>query len=136
MRHGKLIGVLVILLVAVTFLGVVSAAEVTIGSEKFNIPDGYSEDTSQAKEKESSTGTTYVREYSDGKNKIIFNVNVFGGDITGVKLNEEPGYENKTIKGIEGMYNSDTHSFHYATDNATVFISATGEGIIEEFLIE
>lgn len=135
MKYGKIIGILVIILVAVTFLGVVSAAEVTVGSEKFNVPDGFKEDTSKAKEKESATGTTYVKSFSDGKTSIIINVNVFGGDITGVKLNEEPGFENKTIKGIDGMFNSDTHSFEYATDNATVYISATSDDVIEEFLI-
>jgi hypothetical protein len=144
MKSTKILAVLVIILVAITFLGIVSAAEVTVGSQKFNIPDGYKENTTNAKERSSSTDVpntnqgintkSAYKSFSNGTNYISINVVDIEGGSGNPVLSNEPGYENKTIGGIDGMYNPDTKCFRYVKDGSIMIVAAPDEKTMEEII--
>ena len=137
MKSRKIIGILVVVLVAVTFLGIASAAEVTVGSQHFNLPDGFKENTTAAKEKVSSSNSgssttkTYVKSFYNGEKYITINVIEFQGK---PKLKEESGYKNRTINGVDGVYNSDTNQFEYVNGSKLIAMSGNKEAI-EDFVM-
>ena len=51
LKYKKIIGILLVIGIAATFLGVVSAAEVEIDGVKINLPDGYKENATGSSEK-------------------------------------------------------------------------------------
>ena len=134
MRYGKIIGILLVICVAVTFLGVVSAAEVEIGGMDFKIPNGYKEDVDAAKETTDSDGTTYFRSFSDGSGgKYVINVITSStGTITGTPIND--GDEQKVINGIDGLYNREKKEFTFIKDGKLVIISGADENLLKEIL--
>ena len=143
MKFGKIIGILVVVLVAVTFLGIASAAEVTVGSQHFNLPDGFKENTTAAKEMVSSNSgsgsssinsKTIVKKFSDGKNNVIIDV-VELSDGGKPKLEEESGFSNKTINGVDGVYNPDKHEFRYVNGSNIIHVFAINESLIEDFVM-
>lgn len=132
---NKKILVLCIIALAVVCVGVVYAAEVTIANEKFNIPDGFNENTSAAKEKVGPQETTHVKQYVSDKGNVIINVIEFKKGKP--QLPDRPGYVNKTINGIDGIYNEDTNSFSYVRENNLVTLNSgvKNESFIAQFLV-
>lgn len=136
MKSMKIFGVLVIILVAVTFLGVVSAAEVTVGDQSFNLPDGFKENTTAAKEKMGSSGSkTYVKSFVNDEGKTVtINVIVAPEGTKKVSIDPQPGYVNKTINGVTGNYNGDVYRFEYLNGTTQILIAANGDSLIEGFI--
>ena len=143
MKFGKIIGILVIVLVAVTFLGIVSAAEVTVGSQHFNLPDGYKENTTDAKEMVSSNSgpgsssintKTIVKSFVNGKKSVTINV-IELPEGSKSKLQPGSGFVNKTINGVDGAYNPDTNQFQYINGSNLIYISSNGDSLFEDFVM-
>ncbi len=136
MRKMKLLGVLVIVLVAITFLGVVSAAEVEIGNQKFNLPDGFKEDVSSSKEMvSSSNSTTYVKKFTnDAGDSVLINVVTAPPNVVGVNLPDDADAKAKTINGVNGSYNENGHKFSYINGTTMIIISGNNESVVEEFI--
>ena len=141
MKSKKIIGILVVVLVAVTFLGIASAAEVTVGSQHFNLPDGFKENTTAAKEKVSSSNTpgstatkTYVKSFYNGDKSVMINVIELPAG-SKLVLKEESGFVNRTINGVDGVYNPDTHQFKYGNGSNIIHIAASGDSILEDFVM-
>lgn len=133
MRYKKTVCILFVICVAVTFLGIASAAEVTILGETFNIPDGFEENKTMEKETLNSDGTTSLRKgYNNGTAGIIITVNSHNGK---PKLpTTMPDFTNKTINGVDGIYSEDRDIFHYVNDTLSIDISVYNIDI-EEIVI-
>ena len=134
MKFGKIIGILVVVLVAVTFLGIASAAEVTVGSQHFNLPDGYKENATMTKEKTSSDSKTYVKSFVNGKKSVTINVIELSEGAKPV-FKEESGFKNRTINGVDGIYNPDTHQFQYGNGSRIIHMSANSDSLLEDFVM-
>lgn len=119
----------------VAFLGVVSAAEVTIGNEKFNIPDGFKENSNQSCVIQDSSGTTYIKAYDNADDEgIAINV-IIDNSGTPELPDDMPGTVNKTIKGIDGIFNNDTNEFTYVHNDTMVTVCGPSEALLEEILV-
>lgn len=136
MRKMKVLGVLVIVLVAITFLGVVSAAEVDIGGQKFNLPDGFKEDVSSSKEMvSSSNSTTHVKKFeNDAGDSVLINVITSPPEVVSVNLPEDADAQEKTINGVNGSYKESNHAFSYINGTTMIIISGNNETIVEAFI--
>lgn len=127
MKHGKLIGILLIVCVAITFLGVASAAEIVVGGEKFNIPDNYVKNNDSSSVKKTSTGTEEHAMYNgDGADYITFVVTVFNSGSPNVPA--QNGSVDKTINGVEGKYTDNfggmgMEQFAYINNDKLVMIT-------------
>lgn len=135
MKSVKIVTVLAIVLVAITFLGVASAAEVTIGDEKFNIPDGFEEDAEGSEDIKDSTGTTYIKCYKNDQDDAII-INVVTVDDGSLTLEKLPGFKDASFNGIDGLFNKNTTEFEYVHDGKQIFVSAHDEDLLKEVLIK
>lgn len=127
MKHSKIIGILLIVCVAITFLSVASAAEIVINGEKFNLPDSYQKDEASSTVTKTSTGTDENVIYGNGLEFVTFAINAFNGGAT-PDLPTGDNYTDKTIKGFEGKYRVDewgNEEFNYINNNKLIYISKT-----------
>ena len=116
LKYKKIIGILLVIGIAATFLGVVSAAEVEIDGVKINLPDGY---------KENATGS------SEKMNVITSNQ----GSISGLP-HAQGGEVEKTISDVKGLYDEDKHHFTYVQNGKMVMLSGVDEADLKEILIK
>lgn len=127
MKHGKIIGILLIVCVAITFLGVASATEVVVGGEKFNIPDSYVKNNDSSSVKKTSTGTEEHAMYSgEGADYITIVVTTFNSGSPNVP--KENGSVEKTINGVQGQYSDNfggmgMENFAYISNDKLVMIT-------------
>jgi hypothetical protein len=136
MKCGKLISILIVVCVAITFLGVVSAAEITIADEKFNIPDGFKENPGGNNPGSSSNGiTTYKKEF-ENSNGDLFIIQVDILDDGEFMLTPNNGDVNKKINGIDGLYNDQLKVFTYVDDGKLITISVSDEGLLKDILVK
>ena len=105
MEHGKIVGILLIICVAITFLGAVSAAETVINGEKFNIPDKKKKNDELSSVSKASYGTDECAFYEKGDDGISITVSNLNGGAP--NLPTDDGYEDKNIAGIDGKYRED-----------------------------
>ena len=136
MKHN-IIGILLVICVAITFLGVASAAEVTVSGDKFNIPDGFEKEEGGSYFSKSTTMTEECVVYDNGEDYFsIFVCSSNGGPILPP---DGPEYEEKTIKGIDGKYCEDENgeSFTYISNDKTVsiYLSANSTLTFEDIII-
>lgn len=139
MKHGKIIGILIIVFVAMTFLGVVSAEEVVVNGEKFNIPDGFEKNEEVSFVEKTSTGTDEEAEYDKGVDVImIYVTSVNGGGIAGLPIIENT--TNMTVNGIEGQYWVDEYGnmqFDYLQNRKSISITLNGNFTsFEDIMVE
>lgn len=136
MNFKKSIGILVVFLIVISSIGIVSASEVNIDDVKFNIPDGFKENTAESEVIKDSSGTTTIKCYeNDEKEGILIQViSMSEGRIE--EVDPEPGDVNKTINGIEGFYNNDTTEFKFTADGKLIFVSAHDESLLNQILIK
>ncbi|MBQ2831623.1 hypothetical protein [Methanobrevibacter sp.] len=133
MNSKKTFGILFLILVLITSVGVICASqEVDFAGKKFNIPDNY-------KLKESDTnldddGFGYqIYSCSDNIDEdIIININVNTHLGT---LNPNPGEVEKTVNGVDGFYDSSKGTFTYADGDYLVSIQAP-EQLLEQIVIQ
>lgn len=126
MKHGKIIGILLIICVAITFLSVASAAEIVINGEKFNLPDDFQKDNESSTISKSSTGTDENVIYGNGVDFVTFAINSFNSGTPNLPTGDN--YTDKTIKGFEGKYRVDewgNEEFNYINNNKLIYICIT-----------
>ncbi|MBQ2653811.1 MAG: hypothetical protein IJF83_14640 [Methanobrevibacter sp.] len=126
MKYGKIIGILLVICVAITFLGVASAAEVVVNGEKFNIPDNYVKNNSSSSVKKTSTGTEEHAVYDGVSEYISIVVTLFNAGTP--KVPEDPQAVDKTINGVSGKYvenfaGTGSEQFTYISNNKLVIIT-------------
>ncbi|MBQ2653812.1 MAG: hypothetical protein IJF83_14645 [Methanobrevibacter sp.] len=142
MKHGKIIGIILIVCLAITFLGVASAAEEVVNGEKFNIPDNYVKNEDNSYVKKTATGTDENAVYNCNNDFISIVVVVINKGIPNIP--EDSGAVDKTINGVSGKYvenSTDTGNakFIYVHDNRLVTIvknpdsNVTFEDIVIKF---
>lgn len=138
MMYRKIMGLLLVVCVAITFLGVASAAEVVVWGEKFNVPDDFNknEDVSY-----SSKGLTSSEESAFYENETDF-INIYICSSNGIQLttSQSPEYEDKTIAGIEGKYCEDNATgkfFEYIHDDKLISVQISNNSTLtfEDILI-
>ncbi len=136
MDFKKSIGILVVIFIVISSIGIVSASEVNIDNVKFNIPDGFKENTAESEVIKDSSGTTTIKCYeNDAEDGIVINViSMSEGSIE--EVDPEPGDVNKTINGIEGFYNNDTTEFKFTVDGKLICVSAHDESLLSQILIK
>lgn len=135
-NKNKILALAIIIFILLNGLSLLNAKEVTVADEKFNIPDGFNEDTNKSKFVRDSTGTLEVKVYSNVYTDMIA-INVLTPDDGRLLLPEnQPGFVNKTIKGITGIYNEDSNEFQYISDKKMVSVSAHNQTLLEEVLVD
>lgn len=136
LKYRKIIGILLVIGIAATFLGVVSAAEVEIDGVKINLPDGYKENTTGSSEKMSGDTKTIVKKYYSDDDAIIVNViTVNKGPVSGLP-NAQGGEVEKTINDVKGLYDEDQHIFTYVQNGKLIKITGVDEADLKEILIK
>lgn len=121
----KIIGILIILCVAITFLGIASAAEVTISDVKFNVPDDYKESGGDKQ----SLGEGLESEYKvfiKGDKNITIDVMTLSGNTKDVTLPVDDGVD-KTIKDKNGTFSASKHVFQYKEGNKVIMIQDSND---------
>lgn len=124
MKVKRLIFVLIALCVAITFMGVVSAAEVEVAGEKFNVPDGFEENASASKQIYDSSATTTQKTFTNGTHKIIIMVDEFSPGKKPKLPKIKNDYENKTFNGVNGAYSELKNTFVYKNGQKLITISS------------
>ena len=121
----KILGILLIICIAITCLGIASAAEVTVSDVKFNIPDGYEE---VAKENnDAGNGLTIEsRTYANGDKNISVGVMTLSGNAIDVSANFDDAVE-KVIKNKNGNYSASKHAFEYKDGKKVIIIQDNDE---------
>ena len=122
MKYSKLISIILIVCVAITFLGVASAAEEVVNGVKFNIPDGFVKNEEMSSVSKSTYGTDEIAFYENGDDCISLTISSLNSGIAGLPQGDK--YEDKNISGINGKYSSDEdgEEFSYAIDNKSITI--------------
>lgn len=121
----KILAILAILCIAITFIGIASAEEVTIADVKFNITDGYNETASNSQNLTDGLQMD-SKMYMKGNETISINVMTLSGDVVDVSPNFNDG-ENKTINNKTGLYSPSTKTFHYQDGDKIIEIQDTTE---------
>ena len=136
MKYNKLFCILIVICVAITCLGVVSSAEITIGDEKFNLPDGFKEVPGDNTTENTSDTNIYIKFFENSKgDSIIIQVDA-PKDGSKFILTKNPGDENKTINGIDGLYNKDIKVFTYEHNGKLITVSVTNENLLKDVLVK
>lgn len=136
MKFNNILTIMVVFSIIFATLSSVSAGEITVADEKFNIPDGFNEDANKSKSVKDSTGTLEVKVYSNVYTDMIA-INVLTPNEGKMLLSEnEPGFVKKSIKGIDGIYNEDSNEFRYVSDTKLVSVSAHNQSLLEQVLVE
>ena len=107
----KIFAILLIICVAITCLGIASAAEVTIADVKFNIPDGFTEISSDQQDLGDGL-TEESKVYAKGDKNFTIGVLTIGGN-TQDATPELKNPVDKVIKNKTGTYSADEHKFVY-----------------------
>ncbi|MBQ2653813.1 MAG: hypothetical protein IJF83_14650 [Methanobrevibacter sp.] len=129
MKYGKIIGILLVICVAITFLGVASAAEIVVNGEKFNLPDDFKKDNESSTVTKTSTGTDENIIYGNGFDFVTFAISSFNSG-SSPALPTGGNYTDKTINGIDGKYTVDEYGneeFVYINNNKLIMISLTAD---------
>ena len=121
----KILGILMIICIAITFLGIASAAEVTVSDVKFNVPDGYKEINS-TKENLGHGLTSESKIYSNGNKTIAIGVMTLSGDTVDVSSQHNDSVS-KTIKDKNGTYSAQDHIFEYKDGNKVIMLKDDSE---------
>ena len=108
MKYGKIIGILLVICMAITLLGVVYATEVVINGEKFNLPDDYERDNETATVEKDSVATYENVIYGNGNEFVSFAISSFNSGAY-PDLPTGDNYTDKTINGFEGKYCADEY---------------------------
>ena len=124
-KMKKILGILLVICVAITFIGIASAAEITITDVKFNIPDGYTEaDSDQQDLGDGLISDSKV--YINGDKNITIGVLTFGGNTQDVTP-ELKNPVSKVIKNKTGTYSAEEHKFFYKEGNKVILIQDPDE---------
>ena len=140
MKHGKIIGILLVICIAITFLGVASAAEVVVNGEKFNLPDDFKKDEEASTVEKTSTGTDENIIYGNGIDFVTFAISSLNSGTPNLPSGDN--YTDKTIKGFEGKYRADdgygNEEFTYINNNKLIMICITPDSNVtfEDIIIE
>lgn len=131
-RMGLIITIVLTIFVASVMLGSVAAddsTEVTIGKEKFKIPNGFTETDSKELK-----GGTIVKKFENGDKFIKLNVNSGEDKISSVKMQD--GEVQKDIANKTGAWNNETHMFTYVSQDqkTTVMVQCDSMETLEAFL--
>lgn len=132
MNRKNVLMVLVIIVTAFALLSVVSAKEETINGVKFNIPDGYTEDTSNShslqdnhtatvKSSSATVGTQEKKSFVKGDDDITISVKSFSKG-SELEVSKNPGDVEKTIHGKSGYYDSAAKNFVYFDKENSCFV--------------
>ena len=128
---GLTLGIVAVMLVAVFAIGAISASnptEVSVGDQKFHIPDGYKETNS------TDLNGTLVKTFTAGNGSVIV-INVFKSPGKVSSLPAMGDEVNKTIAGISGLYDGKTHTFRYVKDSVYIIcISSPDEATLETII--
>ncbi len=136
LKYKKIIGILLVIGIAATFLGVVSAAEVEIDGMKINLPDGYKENATGSSEKMNGDTKTIVKRYYSADDTFTVNVITSNqGSISGLP-HAQGGEVEKTISDVKGLYDEDKHHFTYVQNGKMVMLSGVDEADLKEILIK
>ena len=118
----KILGILIIICIAITCLGVASAAEATVGDTKFNVPDGY-ELASNYSQKVSAGIDIDTHIFLNKENKnITIDVSTLSGNVADIPPQFSDGVE-KTVKDKNGTFSPSSHKFHYKDGNKVIEIT-------------
>lgn len=125
MKYSRIIGIFLIACVVITFLGIVSAEEITVGGEKFNIPDGFNRNEGGCYVAKGTTSSEEVALYDIVDNAEYISILVSSSPGVEPTLPDGPEYEEKTIAGIDGKYSEDEAgvTFMYAHNEKFISIS-------------
>jgi hypothetical protein len=135
LKYGKIIGILLVIGIAATFLGVVSAAEVDISGVKINVPDGYKENTTGSSEKVNGDSTTIVKKYYSDND--TFFINVISNQKGAINTPQAQGGQvEKTINDVKGLYDSDKHQFEFVKDGKLVVLTGVSENELNEIIVK
>lgn len=141
--NKKLLTILLILVVAATAITYVSAAEtVTVHSEEFNVPDGYTYNAEDDFTFTYDNGDTLgvLAFLWDGTDMISISVldNFAGDTLDGLKA-QNSSFKDKTISGKEGIIAHDDEDgsvyFEYIENGKIITIHASKESLIEKTII-
>ena len=135
---GLILGIAAVLIVAALSMGAISAddsSEVTIFNETFHIPDGF-------REVNSVNTTVSVTKTYENDNGESFTIAIFKkSNVNRLNLTNPV---NKTIGGINGLYNTQrnffeiynesVHAFRYQTESGMVTVVSPDESLIERVL--
>ncbi|MBQ2652713.1 MAG: hypothetical protein IJF83_04090 [Methanobrevibacter sp.] len=125
---------LIVIGIAVTFLGVASAAEEIINGETFFIPDGFVENETLYKETIDSDGIKTIQKgFNNGTAGIIISVGDYGNARPKLPTTM-PDFTNKTINGIDGIFSEDRNTFIYVNGTHDININVYNVAL-EDILI-
>lgn len=132
MKHGKIIGILLVICIAITFLGVASAAEVVVNGEKFNLPDNYVKNEASSSVKKTSTGTEEHAVYDSDSSKDYISIVITVFNSGTPQVPELPGSVDKTINGVNGKYvenfaGTDSEQFAYISNGKLVMLTKNAD---------
>lgn len=120
--------------IAVTFLGVASAAEEIINGETFFIPDGFVENETLYKETIDAEGIKTIQKgFNNGTAGIIISVGDYGNGRPKLPTTM-PDFTNKTINGIDGIFSEDRNTFIYVNGTRDININVYNVAL-EEIII-
>ncbi|MBQ2653814.1 MAG: hypothetical protein IJF83_14655 [Methanobrevibacter sp.] len=138
MKYSKLIGIILIVCIAFTFLAVVSAYEVTVCGDQFNIPYGFEKDDAYSTVSKTAMGTQENAVFTNGIDIIYIGVSVMNNG--GVVLPTGDNYTDKTVNGVSGKYYEDDTGigFIYIHGNKCITISFPNDSnsTFEEIVIK
>lgn len=123
MKYSRIIGIFLIACVVITFLGIVSAEEITVGGEKFNIPDGFNRNEGGCYVAKGTTTSEEVALYDIVDNAEYISILVSSSAGIEPTLPIDSKYEEKTIAGIDGKYGEDEAGVTFMYTNNENFIS-------------
>lgn len=138
--------ILILTMIAVLAIGISSvcaAQSVEIDGVKFNIPDGYKEETSLATDgvTDANGFKMYNHTYFDSSNKMI-HISVFHGkDTDKLSLDDlkEPTDVKKTIKGYDGLLDHDKDAglyfFTYIKNGKVSIVTVEDESLLEKVIV-
>lgn len=116
-------------------IAVVSAEEITILEEKFNIPDGFEENESGTEPENIGAGVTLYKTFVKGNDS--FTIKVYENKNGWSTVYEaSDGEVEKTINGYSGIYNEKTHTFSYHGDTGEVRIKVSDIKLLNEIIIK
>lgn len=138
--------ILILTMIAVLAIGISSVCavqNVEIDGVKFNIPDGYKEETSLATEGVTNEDgfKIYNHTYFDSSNKMI-HISVFHGkDTDKLSLDDlkESDEVKKTIKGYDGLLDHDEEDglyfFTYIKNGKVSIVTVEDESLLEKVIV-